>query len=217
MQLNRNLVYLYKASVKNRCSFVRLVFLHIFDYFRGKNINKFPGTRIYGIKNIITNGILNIGLNYVGFIDKKDATILNIRGKMLIHGNVSIGRGCRLDICPKGSVEIGNNTCFTAMTKLIISNKLLIGENCMISWDCQILDNDFHEIIYENKKNNINNNIVIGNHVWIGSRVSIYKGATIPDDCVIASNSVVKTNFTQKNVLIGGNPARVIKENVNWK
>jgi acetyltransferase-like isoleucine patch superfamily enzyme len=95
-------------------------------------------------------------------------------------------------------------------------HELTIGDNCLISWDCQFLDDDFHEIIYANKKNS-ENSIKIGNNVWIGCGVKIYKGTVIQDNCVIASNSIVRGVFNSQNSLIGGNPAKIIKENINWK
>ena len=60
------------------------------------------------------------------------------------------------------------------------------------------------------------NRIVIGSHVWIGSRVSVLKGSVIPDGCVVASSSVVKSIFTEKNALIAGNPAKIVRQNVSW-
>ena len=38
----------------------------------------------------------------------------------------------------------------------------------------------------------------------------IYKGCSIPDDCVVAANSVVTKPFCKPNTLIGGVPAKEI-------
>ena len=59
-------------------------------------------------------------------------------------------------------------------------------------------------------------NILIGNNVWIGNNVKIYEGAIIPDNCVVASDSVIKSAYYKKNVLIGGNPSKILKEEVTW-
>ena len=95
-------------------------------------------------------------------------------------------------------------------------HSLNIGDNCCISWNCQFLDEDFHEINYKNYKSSVNS-ITIGNQVWIGCGVKIYKGTNIPDGCVIASDSVVRGTFEKNICLIGGVPAKVIKENISWK
>ena len=84
------------------------------------------------------------------------------------------------------------------------------------SWDCQFLDDDFHEISYLGKIPT-DNSIIIGDNVWIGCGVKIYKGTKIASGCVVASNSIVKGVFDIENTLIAGNPAKIIKENIIWK
>ncbi|GAY76875.1 maltose O-acetyltransferase [Sporolactobacillus inulinus] len=52
--------------------------------------------------------------------------------------------------------------------------------------------------------------VTIGNNVWIGGRAVINPGVTIGSNVVIGSGSVV-TKDVPDNVVIGGNPARIIK------
>jgi len=35
--------------------------------------------------------------------------------------------------------------------------------------------------------------------------------------CLIAADSVVKGVFNESNALIAGNPAKVVKSNINWE
>ncbi|HYK74166.1 MAG TPA: maltose acetyltransferase domain-containing protein [Pseudoneobacillus sp.] len=53
--------------------------------------------------------------------------------------------------------------------------------------------------------------VEIGHNVWIGGRAVINPGVTIGDNVVIASGAVV-TKDVPDNVLVGGNPARIIKK-----
>jgi acetyltransferase-like isoleucine patch superfamily enzyme len=214
----KTIKYLIKASQKNGISFIKILILHFYYYcFKKKNVFSHPNVQIKGLKNINTKGPLRIGLNYVGFIHKKDFVLLNIQGQLNINGDFSIGQGCRLDFSKGSVVNFGNNSCITAFTKLIIMHGLIIGNNCSISWDCLIIDDDFHQINYTGKNLKPNDNqIVIGNNVWIGSNVSIFKGVNIPNGCIVASNSVLKSAFNEENSLIAGNPAKVIKHGVKW-
>jgi maltose O-acetyltransferase len=50
----------------------------------------------------------------------------------------------------------------------------------------------------------------IGDNVWIGGRAVINPGITIGNNVVIASGAVV-TKDVPDNVLVGGNPAKIIK------
>ncbi|WP_297575789.1 sugar O-acetyltransferase [uncultured Deefgea sp.] len=53
--------------------------------------------------------------------------------------------------------------------------------------------------------------ITIGNNVWIGAGAIICGGVTIGDHSVIGAGSIV-TRDVPSCVLVGGNPARVIRE-----
>lgn len=53
--------------------------------------------------------------------------------------------------------------------------------------------------------------VTIGNHVWVGGRSVINPGVTIGNNVVIASGSVV-TKDVPDNVIVGGNPAKVIRK-----
>lgn len=50
----------------------------------------------------------------------------------------------------------------------------------------------------------------IGNNVWIGGSVTICPGVTLGDNVVAAAGAVVTKSFCS-NVLIGGNPAKIIR------
>lgn len=50
----------------------------------------------------------------------------------------------------------------------------------------------------------------IGHNVWIGGNAVINPGVTIGDNVVVASGAVV-VNDAPDNVIVGGNPARIIR------
>lgn len=195
-----------------------LVFLFYFwnKVVRKKELVRHPKVRIKGIDNISINGRLSLGLDSVGFAHKNDICYLHVNGKLLIEGHVMIARGVRFDIEKDAVVKIGDASYINPFTKCCIMHGLTIGKNCSISWDCEFLDEDFHQLSYPGQKDKGDNKIEIGNHVWIASGVKILKGARIPSNCVIAANTVVTGKFEEENVLIGGNPARIIKRDIAW-
>lgn len=52
--------------------------------------------------------------------------------------------------------------------------------------------------------------IHIGNNVWIGSHATILPGVTIHDNAIIAAGAVVTKDVPQ-DVIVGGVPAKIIK------
>lgn len=208
---------LYRQCKSSDSSFLMLTLRALYNKLvANKWLFMHQNVTIKGIENINCKNTIEIGIRYVGFIHKSDKTYLNVKGKLYIKGNYSIGRGCRFDIGKDAYVSIGNGGYINANTNLIIKHGLTVGDHCAISWDCQFLDDDFHEIKYGGKKE-YNPSIIIGNHVWIGCGTKIYKGTIIPDGCIIASNSIVKGKFDKENTLIGGHPAKILKENVAWE
>jgi len=198
---------------------IKSVFIHL-RYFwtlfvHKKKIIKGYNVSIIGHHNIDLQMPIEIGLMKVGFVSSKERTLLNIEGKLIISGTYSISTGVRIDVGKAGVIRIGKGGYINSFTKIIIHHSLTIGNNCMISWDCQFLDEDFHSIKYDARHEN-NNEIVLGDNIWVGCGVKVYKGSFIADGCVIASDSIVKGRFLEKNVLIAGNPAKVIKRDVFW-
>ena len=181
----------------------------------GRHILANNRTIIKGLSNIHTSGLLQIGMNYVGFMHKYDRTYLNIKGRLIFGGDYSIGKGCRFDIGSAAMAKFGRGYV-NANTTFIIMHGITVGDECAISWGCEFLDEDFHAITYDGKKDKLPA-IEIGNHVWIGSNVTVLKGSRIPDGCVIASGSMVCSRFEKCHCLIAGDPAKVIKEDVEWK
>jgi NDP-sugar pyrophosphorylase family protein len=207
---------IFRTCKQSNSNFLVVLIKFIYFKLNGKYIYCHQNAIIKGSENITTKGLVKIGVDYVGFTHSKDITYLNVGGKLDFLGSFSIGQGCRFDIGKNATVRLGNGSYINSFTNLVIMHRLDIGANCAISWNCQFLDEDFHQIHYEGKKENNAPAIIIGDKVWIGSNVSIYKGSVIPKGCVVASHTVLKGKFEEENVLIAGNPAKIIKRNIKW-
>ncbi|MGO2734671.1 acyltransferase [Psychrobacter sp.] len=93
-----------------------------------------------------------------------------------------------------------------------------IGRNCMLSSNIMFRATDGHVIHHlgERKALNRSKPIHIGDSVWIGSGVTILKGTQVANDSIIGTMSLVASRFENPNIVIGGNPARVIKTGIAW-
>ena len=120
-------------------------------------------------------------------------------------------------IGPNGILNIGDNFATNKKCSLICDGNMKIGNDVLLGWKVNIRDSDGH-VVYDNItkiKNPIQKDVTIGNHVWIASYVDILKGTEIKDNYVIAYRSCVLSKFDKSNCIIGGYPAKVLRENIN--
>ena len=83
------------------------------------------------------------------------------------------------------------------------AQRVQIGRGVFIASHASIRDSDFHTL---DPSRPASAPVVIGDHVWIGEGAKIMKGVTIGAGAVVAAAT-----------LVGGVPARVIRENVAWR
>jgi acetyltransferase-like isoleucine patch superfamily enzyme len=145
---------------------------------------------------------------------KYDRTIIQLaeNSKLIINGTVHIGPGVKIIVGKEAKVIINDSTFITSNSIILCKESITVGKKCAISWDVQIMDSDFHTLVGTPNKTTP---IEIGDNVWIGSGVSILKGVKIGNGAVIGSGSIVTKSVPPKT-LVAGNPARIIKENVEW-
>lgn len=150
-----------------------------------------------------------------------------INAKVEIHGNnhhVLIASGAYLEgthIVVEDNhcvLSIGKNT-FIGPSHLAVTEdecQLVIGNECMISSHVQVRTGDSHAIFdFNGQRINAAANVRIGNMVWLGEGCKVLKGVTLKDDTIVSTGSIVTKSF-EGNVLIGGVPAKILKEGVSW-
>ena len=116
-----------------------------------------------------------------------------------------------------GRITIGANTGISGST-IYAMDRIDIGRDVLIGGNCKIIDNDFHPLQVEKrnpqKVEDIKKRpIKIGDGCFIGANSIILKGTTLGKNCVVGAGSVVSGSFPD-NVIIAGNPAKIIKQNL---
>ena len=167
----------------------------------------------------IKSGLVKVGFETLGIADRKfNRTIWFNEGEIIFKKGAEFGNSMRICVFKDGNLYIGEASGFTGNSTILCSKKISLGDRCLISWECQIMDTDFHKIM--NTKGEIINppkNIRIGDHVWIGSRCSILKGSIIPSQSVLSSGSIVNKAFDEEGCIYGGIPAICLRKNIIWE
>lgn len=110
------------------------------------------------------------------------------------------------------NIEIGDNfycnfNCvFLDVAKITIGSNVMLGPNVHIYTAGHPLDAGLRRQGQEFGKS-----ITIGDDVWIGGNVLLCPGISVGNESVIAAGSVVTKDVPSK-VVVGGNPAKIIKE-----
>ena len=88
---------------------------------------------------------------------------------------------------------------------------ITIGDDCMFGPLVQLYSAS-HPLDPERRRERIGEGapITIGNNVWIGGGAVVLPGVSIGDNTVIGANATVTHSFGA-NLVVAGNPARVIK------
>jgi acetyltransferase-like isoleucine patch superfamily enzyme len=138
---------------------------------------------------------------------------LDEHAALLCYSDFKLYQGASIYVAPHAVLELkGEKGFINTNSTLNCFCHIEIGDDCGIGDNVTIADSDHHSI----DGNNPTAPIVIGNHVWIASNAMICKGVTIGDGAVVAAGAVVR-NDVPPHCLVGGVPARVLKENVEWR
>lgn len=186
----------------------------------GPNINwgKIERGKVISTKGVHFN-MMSLGRTEGSFnLGHKQRTYISIKGEgalLKIKDRIDIPCGSVLNVL--GWVEVG--TGFMPNSGLLISceNKISIGDNCNIGWNVTIIDGDGHPLCDKKLPDiqiNVSKPVAIGNNCWIAAHASIMKGVHLADNTTIPFGSIITKSCGQPNVIYGGFPNTVLKENI---
>lgn len=167
----------------------------------GKNIT------FYGkpIITMVPNSDIHIGNNVVLCSNAKD-TELGTKNSVILR-----------TLSQNASLTIGDDTSISGAV-ICAATSVTIGKGCLLGSNVTIMDTDFHPINSLNrrydKENILTSRIDIKDNVVIGYNAIILKGVMIGKNSVVAAGSVI-VNDIPENVIVAGNPAKIIKKLFN--
>jgi len=173
----------------------------------------------------------NVELDVIGddnqIIIGRGSVLTNVHFRVRGSGHhIEFGENCRISRGAlfwfedeNGLLQVGSNTTMVEVHIAVTESgsKVVIGEDCMFANDIDLRTGDSHSVIDARTGERINypGNIIIGRHVWIAPHSVILKGVNIGENSIVATGAVVSKSF-ESGVIIGGNPANIIKTGISW-
>jgi acetyltransferase-like isoleucine patch superfamily enzyme len=162
-------------------------------------------------------GTLNIDIfgdnNYI-FFDEGVIVVKNL--SVLLGVNYKY-----FDKVYNSSFEINKNTSIEQMNYITYNSNAYckVEEDCIFACGITLFNTDAHPIFKKGTKEIINKvkGIKIGRHSWIGRNVTILKNSQIPENSILGANTVYTGAHTKTYCAFAGNPAKIIKEDVEWE
>lgn len=139
--------------------------------------------------------------------------------------NVIIGERCIIEVYDsyqnqtfKPQLSIGDNSHIGDDCHITCNNEIIIGNNVLMGRKIFITDNahgaslrDLLDINPYKRPLSSKGPVIIEDNVWIGEMVCIMPGVRIGKSSIIGANAVV-TKDVPPYCVVGGNPAKVIKQ-----
>lgn len=109
------------------------------------------------------------------------------------------------------NIEVGDGFFANFDGVILDVCKVKIGKNCQMAPGVHIYTATHPVDAFERIKGaEFGKPVTIGNNAWLGGRAVIVPGVTIGHNVTVAAGAVV-TKDVPDNVVVGGNPARIIK------
>ena len=184
-------------------------------YNRLVNYKK-PAIDISPSAHLTINGTFILNHAYPQHSHKKAILKLEDFSFITVNNHFSAYYDTEIWVYPHAQLQI-NSGYINAGTQIRCMNHIQIGQQCAIGRNVLIMDFDAHQITYaDGTTNKVTAPVIIGDHVWIGAGATILKGVSIGDNAIIGAGSVVTKNVPA-NTIVAGNPAHIIKENIQWR
>ena len=104
-------------------------------------------------------------------------------------------------------VHIGKNVMIMPDCLMMSRGGITIDDNAMIAANVQLISNN-HDL--HDRQLLICKPVHIGKNAWVGAGATILPGVTVGENAVVAAGAVV-TKDVDANTIVGGNPAKFIK------
>lgn len=189
---------------------------HLPVYFYGKvHFQNIDGTIL--IEAPIKRAMIGFGQQYETNTRSNGTAEIALLGTIKFKGHVQFGHNYNIHIAKTAYLEMGHMSALGSNGKINCYEKIILGTYARIGFESQLMDSHFHEMIdtLTGHKHRMIAPVILGNYNYLGNRVTVLPKTVTADYCTISSSSLTNKDysFLGKNILIGGIPAKLLREN----
>ena len=141
---------------------------------------------------------------------------LGVDARLVVNGTVQAWRGSQLMVLKGGRLELADKVIFNEDSRVMCYRSIRFGSGGGLSWGACAMDSDLHPIASEGRWSEPDAPVEIGDHVIVAAHALVLKGVTIGEGAIVAAGAVV-TKDVPPRALVAGNPARVVRHDVDWR
>lgn len=203
-----------------------LKFIH-FNYFskhvvRDKKSFLIPykGTRIEFGKNskiVIKGKNLEIGINKIK--GSKAETFIRLKKDAVwkCNNGCALNYNSDIEVHESALLETGGGIFINALSTIVCTKHISIGEGCLMGRNIIIYDSDYHQIQDQNgNMKNYSKSVVIGDHVWFTNQIMVLKGVHVGSGSVIAPHTVIRKSVPENCMVGNSSQAIVFQQDIYW-
>jgi len=181
-------------------------------------------------KGVKLKGRVVIDVRAGGLLHIDDGCDINTT-KITCHeqAKISLGKQCLITRSgtiiaeANATIDIGQQCTFRPEPFLVAhkDTSITFGKDCMSAAKLHVRSNDGHSIFDLEAGRKMNaaedqpRTVRLGNHVWVGYDCMLSAGTDVGDNAIVGSKSLVRNTFPN-NTIVAGNPAKVIRSNIDW-
>lgn len=165
----------------------------------------------------VRRGMVTLGKCVDMFYPKgRSLIIIGESGKLIFEGICFFNTRFTIRIDNNASLILGDNVRIGSNVRICSQLEIQIGANTGITYNCEIMDTNFH-YIRDRKNNRVKKcaaPIVIGISNWIGNNSQIMKGTKTNDFTTVAARSLLNRDYIklypdEEYIILAGMPAKL--------
>ena len=135
---------------------------------------------------------------------------------IVVKGTAQFWRGTQVMVFKGGRLELGDQVILNEGARVICYDSIKFGPLSGMSWDTTVIDSDLHAFSVNGRELPLTAPVELEHRVFLCAGATVLKGVRVGTGSIVAAQALVAKDVPP-GCIVGGNPAKVIHEGVEWQ